>query len=1442
MPPASFRTEEDALLFSIASDRHVSSPHPAARALSAVALALLALVAWAPAHAGELDPGQRATIDRYRMIGAAHYENDTFDKAAEAFRQCLAIDPASAVDQFNLGLVEMRAQHYDESLAALDRAESLDPSLVAAVYVRGIVYTRQSRYEEAVEALTRVTEADPQCFGAYYNLGVSLKMLERFEDARDAFARAIEIDPLHPSAHYQMIVVSRRLGDVEQAARHAEIFDRIKDTLDASEKTVEALERSRYSYVIETERYGSELEPEPDAEVSFVDTTPAAVLGDRHPLLSEPSGSGTGASSADSNLEVQGAALRRRWVSSQAGALALADIDQDGLLDIYVVGCETGPADQATTGTGPNRLYLNRGPAGLEERAAAFGVTGGGCGLDAVLGDLDGDSHDDLYIVNDGPNMLLRRLGDGVLSGSDPVQDEAAGDTATADSPGPAIILATPPGLALPPSMRIELELEIPSEPGPAYDGMLVLDYTAPDSFKYVGARAGESRWVIGHYDGAWHDDAQVDSGIATDEPHALELEIAGGRVELLPGFAGADTTLVHDFGEPLEGAVGLATDRSSARFDALRILKPVDAASGNEPETPETPESPERYEALVDEGLADGIADGFTIVSGSWQVLEWGFEDVSTEARADEPQLGREAVLIDYDHDNDLDIFVVNGADLGTTEDLSELARLNAGRPATDPVALPEDLAGEVNTMLRNSGTAVFTDLTDQSGLLVDLARSRAVLAADLDTDHDLDLLVANEGSPSRLFLNQRLGKLAVGGSLSPDPGEDVRDAVTTDLDRDGRLDLVLATGDGLWLYLNKGADSLKAAEPAGDGTSGVRFIGRRVDLPPQLAATGIGRVALLDVANDGWPDLMLVAGDARSLAVLVGAGPERFVDRTRALGLERHWESIADVAAADLDGDGDQDLVVLDRALGLHVLDNRARAGSHFLSVELRGKKVNHNGLGATVEVSAGGHYQMQSLSQPLPLHFGLGELDQVSVVRVTWPNGVAQNVIEPVIDGHLVIPEHVRVSASCGFLWAFDGTRFKLINEILGIGPLGAPIAPGVYYQPDSTELTMIDSHDMVPIDGSYELRLTEELRELMFADMITLRVLDHPAELEIVPNEMFTAPPFPEDRFFALADARPPAAVVDDDGRDVRDLVLTHDGRYPEVRRSSRYDGLAELHTLTIDLGDVAELNRASKLMLFLDGWIYWPDASTVIAMDQDPDVIPVEPSLEVLGADGTWRTALPSVGLPTSKGLVVPVDLSALLPLETSKIRLVTNVCLYWDRIFLATSDQAERCRVTELPTAEADLHYRGFSRLDRDDLGYERFDYADVDLDGPWSPPVGMLTRYGPVEELLQAADDRYVIFGPGDELALRFDASHLPELPPGWSRTLIFYAGGWVKDGDLNTALSATVEPLPFHGMSGYPYGEDEHYPDTPVHREYQQRYNTRPAVPTVGQLTGGS
>ncbi|MDX1643390.1 MAG: hypothetical protein R3244_03420, partial [Thermoanaerobaculia bacterium] len=175
----------------------------------------------------------------------------------------------------------------------------------------------------------------------------------------------------------------------------------------------------------------------------------------------------------------------------------------------------------------------------------------------------------------------------------------------------------------------------------------------------------------------------------------------------------------------------------------------------------------------------------------------------------------------------------------------------------------------------------------------------------------------------------------------------------------------------------------------------------------------------------------------------------------------------------------------------------------------------------------------------------------------------------------------------------------------------------------------------------------------------------------------------------------------------------------------------------------------------------------------------------------------------------------------------------------WDRIAWSTrpADGAARI-VARLEPSTAELRYRGFSALvRRAPNAPHAFDYARVATDSPWLPFPGRYTRFGDVRELLVDGDDRYVVMGAGDELALLFDARELPSPEPGFERTVFLESYGWDKDADRNTGEGLQVGPLPYRGMSSYPYGPGDAYPAEL--EAYVEEWLTRQVRPAATLLT---
>jgi hypothetical protein len=343
------------------------------------------------------------------------------------------------------------------------------------------------------------------------------------------------------------------------------------------------------------------------------------------------------------------------------------------------------------------------------------------------------------------------------------------------------------------------------------------------------------------------------------------------------------------------------------------------------------------------------------------------------------------------------------------------------------------------------------------------------------------------------------------------------------------------------------------------------------------------------------------------------------------------------------------------------------------------------------------------------------------------------------------------------------------------------------------------------------------------------------VDHPAGEEIYSNEIYSSVPAPP-ALFAVHEKRMPISAVDERGQDVLPLIREVDGRYPDAFRMQRVPGLADVHSLTLDLGDMP---ASAPATLWLTGWVFWSDSNSARAVSSNSALQMIPPYIQVRGVNGEWVTVVPDMGIPSATNRTMRVDLTGKFPTSDHHIRIVTNLCVYWDQIFLSLGDSAAPAP-TEVQMLAANLHYRGFSTPASDETHRQpdSFDYYKLLADAPWNPLAGRYTRYGPVEELLNKADDRLAVLATGDEMTLRFDARQLPPPRPGFKRTFFLYLHGWAKDGDPNTATSKTVAPLPFGKMPQYPYGPDAHFPSSVAHQDYLRTFQTRPGHALIPPL----
>ena len=771
-------------------------------------------------------------------------------------------------------------------------------------------------------------------------------------------------------------------------------------------------------------------------------------------------------------------------------------------------------------------------------------------------------------------------------------------------------------------------------------------------------------------------------------------------------------------------------------------------------------------------------------------------FEEVAAKSGITAMNHPTSLMFVDYDHDGDLDLFITGTA-------------LSAASPP--------------NTLWRNNGNRTFTEVTKGTGL-GGTAPTSAAMLSDLNNDRAVDLIVAGDGPAPVFYANRREGPFAAmplfAASLPPTVS-----VATVDFNKDGWMDVLLAHAGapGVTLWRNVQGKSFEAVP---------------LPLPGVLSATA---AIPIDFDNDGWIDIaMLVQTKAGAeLRVLRNLGPAGFADVSAELKLNKlRLSSPRSLLAADINHTGAAGLIVTEADGTAVALENIGGNRNHSLRIGLLGVADNKSGIGTKVEVYANGLWQKwEDTGQPEILA-GLGSADKADLVRLLWPTGVPQDEIDLAAGTYHPLTELDRRGSSCPTLFAWDGSKYGFVADVIGAAVIGHWVAPHEHNIPDPDEWIKVDGSQLREREGLFSLRFGEPMEEVNFVDQVRLVAIDHPIGTAVYPNEGFLSErPFAREKTIVAAAAHPLAGAWDDHGVDVLPILSQRDTSNRETRSYVRdftnlpFAGFANSHTLTLDLGP---WSPERPLRLLLHGFIEYFSASSMYAAWQ-AGLAPVPPFIEAQMPDGSWRKIVADMGFPAGLPRMVTVDLTGKIPAGVTRLRITTNLQIYWDQALVdnepdAPQPAAASIHRTELPLARATLAFRGYPRqIDGRTPGDLTYDYQQMSASGPFVPHRGNYTRYGDVTPLLKSVDDEFVIFGTGEDMDLEFGAATLPALPEGWSRDFFFYANGFVKDMDFYEASPFEVGALPFHGMSTYPYPASEHYPTDAAHTAYQLEYNTR-------------
>ena len=758
--------------------------------------------------------------------------------------------------------------------------------------------------------------------------------------------------------------------------------------------------------------------------------------------------------------------------------------------------------------------------------------------------------------------------------------------------------------------------------------------------------------------------------------------------------------------------------------------------------------------------------------------------------------------------------VLAVNFSDLDHDGDLDLVASTDAGL-----------------SLWSNRGDFSFQDISANSQLPPSDLAATSIVRVDWDRDVDLDLILCSRKSRQAGYLeNLRHGRFRWQpfSKVESDDGataNQFEECVLTDFDRNGSWDLVGVRRKDLMLA------KTNSPEPSSMQITSVQPIRGTEPVDVQGNVLQIG-----DLNNDGVLDVLAL--NSIQLQLLLGTA-ERKTEQTAYVKDQIFTNSkpIQKFRLSDLNQDGSIDVIALagneliqwqNKGNDYHWIDVSLRAEQVKGEVKSASGRVNHYGIGSLLELRSGAIYQPQIVGGQ-STHFGLGKQTVAEAIRVLWTNGIPVNIINAKTDQRIY--EKQTLMGSCPYLYTWDGEQFSFYTDLLWAAPIGLQFGKGIVAPCRDWEFLKIDGDRLKPKDGFYEIRITEELWEAGYFDMVELIAIDHPADVEIYSNEKVGPAEIAEVDTHTVQRPRTPVSAINHKGRDVLPEIKEADDVYAKTFDEKYRQGLTEDHALELDLSNAAVKNAKTRprIKLFLTGWVYPTDTGINLALSENPSMpSPRPPSLSVPDEKGEWKTVQPFMGFPGGKTKTIVVDLTDQFLTDDYRVRIETNMEFYWDQVFFTVDETAAELTMRGLPLESATLDYRGFSTpVIHPGNGPERYDYQSRSTSIQWPPMQGGFTRYGDVRPLVESADNRLVIMGAGDEMRLRFSIPAEP-VRPGWKRDFFLHNVGWDKDANLHTILGQSVEPLPFREMQGYPYPTQE-YPNDKVLQQDREQYHTR-------------
>ncbi len=518
-----------------------------------------------------------------------------------------------------------------------------------------------------------------------------------------------------------------------------------------------------------------------------------------------------------------------------------------------------------------------------------------------------------------------------------------------------------------------------------------------------------------------------------------------------------------------------------------------------------------------------------------------------------------------------------------------------------------------------------------------------------------------------------------------------------------------------------------------------------------------------------------------------------------------------------------------------GYHTLEvSRSGGGSIPMTFTLNG--VSHNS--PYIALLPDGQYTVQ-VPNPVTLATGV-------VGFTNWQDGDTSTTRTFTLNQQtFMIATYTIISgyASCPSLFMWNGTGYSYVTDVSNSGWLGymstmSSTGAITYSGGTPWDYVKLNPNLLAVNNGYYDMTLAQQWNELFYLDTAYMVVVDHPIGTDVYSTmsnyvnqafngQIYTVNPADLQTPLSATYVWGPAGTTAK-GQNVLTQISKLDGVFTPGKSGDLSPSWNNtyLNQLTLDLGN---LSGAKTIKLVVNGIVNWgayqdyynwignfSGAASAGLLTNGTTIYP-GPYMEVKDASGNWVKVAADKQIPMpsdGNARTFVVDLTGDFPKGVTDYQL--KICNFfnvtYDYIAIDTSSQQNITVQKILPIATL----------------------------SQWGPTQstssGNFTRYGDVTALVAAADNMYVIGRQGDEVSLQFPVGNLTKLAPGMERDYFLFVACWFKDppGQWGYGFNFTVAPLPYIGMTGYPYTATQSYPYDAAHQAYLKAYNTRTIPPT--------